>query len=86
MSRSTKKYIKNLDKPTRRKLIEIVKVKWNLSDEEYWLLIYAFVEERMRENTCRKLNFEKTKYSTLLKEVLIKVESTIQQLDKIRTL
>jgi len=86
MTSSTKNYIKNLDKSTRRKLIEIVKLEWNLPEIEYWLLNYAFVEERMRENTCRKLHISTTKYSTLLKEVLIKVESTIQQLDKIRTL
>ena len=57
-----------------------------LSQEEYWLLIYAFVEDRMRENICMKLNIGKTKYHSILNEALIKVDYTINNLDKIRTL
>ena len=80
--KTTRQYLRDLDKPTLRKLFKIA----NLNDDEYWLLIYAFVEERMRENTCMKLNIGKTKYHSMLNEALIKVDFTINNLDKIRTL
>lgn len=58
----------------------------NLTETEYWLMYYAFVKGRMVENICRKLNIQKTKYHTMLNEALIKVEFTINKLDKIRSL
>lgn len=79
---TTRQYLKRLDKPTLRKLFKIA----NLSKTEYWLLIYTFVEERMRENTCAKLAIGKTKYHSMLNEALIKVEYKIQELDKLRTI
>lgn len=79
---TTRQYLRNLDKSVLRKLFKLC----NLSETEYWLLIYAFVEERMRENTCAKLNIRTTKYATMLNEALVKVEFTINNLDKIRTL
>jgi hypothetical protein len=57
-----------------------------LEEDEYWLLYYAFIEKRMRENTCAKLNIRTTKYHSMLNEALIKVDYTIKSLDKIRTL
>lgn len=80
--RTTRQYLKQLDKPTLRKLFKICE----LSETEYWLLIYAFVEERMRENTCAKLSIGKSKYHTMINEALIKVDYTINNLDKVRTL
>lgn len=80
--KTTRQYLRDLDKPTLRKLFKIA----NLDETEYWLLIYAFVEERMRENTCMKLNIGKTKYHSMLNEALIKVDFLIKDLDKIRTL
>lgn len=82
MTLTTRQYLRNLDKPTLRKLFKLA----NLPEDEYWLLIYAFVEKRMRENTCMKLNIRKTKYSTMLNEALIKVDYTIKELDKVRSL
>jgi hypothetical protein len=79
---TTKQYLKKLDKPTLRKLFKLAE----LSEDEYWLVIYAFVEERMRENTCMKLNIRTTKYATLLNQALIKVDFKIKELDKIRSL
>lgn len=79
---TTRQYLKNLDKQTLKKLFEIAE----LSEDEYWLLYYAFIEKRMRENTCAKLNIGTTKYHSLLNEALIKIEYTIRSLDKIRTL
>lgn len=64
---STRQYLKKLDKLTLRKLLKIC----DLSETEYWLLIYAFVEERMRENTCAKLSIGKSKYHTMINEALI---------------
>lgn len=45
---TTRQYLKQLEKPTLRKLFKLA----NLTEQEYWLVIYAFVEERMRDNTC----------------------------------
>lgn len=78
---TTRQYLKTLDKPTLRKFFKICE----LSELEYWLLIYAFVEERMVLNTCAKLSIGKTKYHSMLNEVLIKVEYKIKDLDKLRT-
>ena len=78
---TTRQYLKNLDKETLRKLFKIA----DLTESEYWLLHYAFIERNMRENTCMKLNIRTTKYNTMLNEALIKVEYTIRELDKIRT-
>lgn len=76
-----RQYLKHLDKETLKKLFKIA----DLREDEYWLLYYAFVEKRMRENTCAKLNIRLSKYHTLLNEALIKVDYTIKELDKIRT-
>lgn len=78
---TTRQYLRNLDKETLKKLFKISE----LPEDEYWLLYYAFVEKRMRENTCMKLNIRTTKYATMLNEALIKVEYKIKELDKIRT-
>ena len=79
---TTRQYLRQLDKETLRKLFELS----DLTDTEYWLLTYAFIQKRMRENTCYKLNIGTTKYSTMLNEALIKVEYKIKELDKLRTL
>jgi hypothetical protein len=90
MALTTRQYLKTLAKSgeldTLRKLFKLS----NLSEMEYWLLYYAYVDNngkgRLRENTCMKLNIRTTKYATLLNEALIKVDYTINSLDKIRTL
>ena len=79
---NTKQYLKTLDRETLKKLLKIAE----LQEDEYWLLYYAFVEKRMRENTCFKLNISLRKYHTMLNEALIRVEYTIRSLDKVRTL
>ena len=79
---STRQYLRQLDKSTLAKLFELS----DLTETEYWLLTYAFIQQRMRENTCAKLNIGTTKYATMLNEALIKVEYTIRDLDKIRTM
>lgn len=79
---TTRQYLRNLEPDTLRKLFELSR----LTESEYWLLYYAFVQKRMVENTCAKLSICKTKYHTMLNEALIKVDYTINNLDKIRSL
>lgn len=77
-----RQYLRTLDKETLNKLFKIC----DLEEDEYWLLRYAFVEKRMRQNICMKLNIGSTKYATMLNIALIKVEFKIRELDKLRTL
>ena len=79
---TVRQYLRSLDKSTLDKLFTISE----LDEDEYWLCRYAFIEKRMRENTCAKLNIGTTKYHSLLNSALIKINYTIKNLDKIRTL
>lgn len=79
---STRQYLKNLDKPTLRKLIDLC----DLTEDERWALIFVFVERRMRANICDRFGIEKTKYHSWINEILAKVEVKIRELDKVRTL
>lgn len=88
---TTRQYLKfySKDKDGRvilRKLFKLAKEQGNITDFDYWILTYTYAECRMVENTCRKLSIGKTKYSTALNEALIKIEYTINILDKIRTI
>jgi hypothetical protein len=88
---TTRQYLRHIakekdGKEKLRKLFEIAKDRYCLNDSEYWLLIYCFVQDRMRENICARLNIGTTKYASMLNEALIKIEYTIRDLDKIRTL
>lgn len=78
---STKQYLKNLDKKQILRLIDETK----LDSFERWILIYSFIEKRMIENICMRMNIGRTKYFYVLKEALIKIEYKIQEYDKIRT-
>lgn len=78
---STKKYLKNLDKKQIIKLIN----ETELDYFEKWILTYTFVEKRLIENICMRLNIGRTKYFYVLKEALIKIEYKIKEFDKIRT-
>lgn len=77
-----RQYLRSLDKETLKKLLKIAK----LDEDEYWLCRYAFIEKRMRENICAKLNIRLTKYHSILNGALIKLNYTINELDKIRSL
>lgn len=79
---STRQYLKRLERHQLRKLFDMC----NLTETEKWLLIYAFVEKRLRENTCGKLNISSRQYHYLLNIALTKVEFKIGELDKIRNL
>lgn len=69
-----------------RKLFAMARDEGEITEQEYWLLTYAYVECRMVENTCAKLNMSSTKYATSLNEALIKIDTTINKLDKLRNL
>lgn len=69
-----------------RKLFKFAREHNDITEFDYWILIYAFAECRMVENTCRKLNIQHTKYATALNEALIRIEYTVNKLDKIRTM
>jgi len=81
---NTPKYLKNLDKITLKKLLEIA--KGDLSEDEYWILYYCYVEKRMAENTAAKLHISRSKYFISKSIALIKMEYVIKKLDKIQTL
>lgn len=88
---SVREYLRNYSKTkegrdTLRKLFRFGLENADINEQDFWLLIYAYVEGRMRENTCMKLNIRLTKYNSMLNEALIKINFTINKLDKIRTL
>lgn len=79
---STRQYLRNLERYQLRKLFDMC----DLEENEKWLLIYAFVEKRLRENTCDKLGISSRQYHYLLNVALVKVECKIKEFDKIRYL
>ena len=70
-----------------RKLFQMAKDEGSITEIEYWALIYTYADCRiMRDNTCAKLNMSSTKLATTLNEALIKIDYTINKLDKLRNL
>lgn len=86
-----RQYLRNYSKTKEgriilRKLFNIALENQDITNDDYWILTYAYAECRMRENTCAKLHIRTTKYNSMLNEALIKINCTINKLDKIRTL
>ena len=86
-----RQYLRNYSKTKEgriilRKLFNIALENQDITEDDYWILIYAYAECRMRENTCAKLHIRTTKYNSMLNEALIKINFTINKLDKIRLL
>lgn len=70
-----------------RKLFQLAKDEGTITEIEYWVLIYTYADCRMMgDNTCAKLNMSSTKLATTLNEALIKIDFTINKLDKLRNL
>lgn len=70
-----------------RKLFQMAREEKTITEIEYWVLIYTYADCRiMRDNTCAKLNMSSTKLATTLNEALIKIDFTINKLDKLRNL
>lgn len=69
-----------------RKLFQMALDEGFITEQEYWLLIYAYAERRMVENTCAKLAICQKTYHIILNQALIKINYTICKLDKMYTL
>ena len=82
MAITIRQYVKFLDKEQKIKLFKNA----DLTEEEYWLLTYAYIENRMVVNTCRKLNMSEAKYHYKLNEALIKLKYEIINNPKIYSL
>ena len=65
-----------------RKLFKDAKENNDITEEEYWLLIYAYAECRMVENTCAKLGMCKVTYASRLNIALLKMDYIIKKLNK----
>lgn len=86
-----RQYLRNYGKTTKgkeklRKLFELAKNEETITDFDFWLLIYAYVECRMVLNTCDKLGISKPLYHIKLNLALLKIEYTVKKLDKVYTL
>ena len=69
-----KKKLKEMSKAELRALFE----KAELEETEKWLLRYAYIDERMVLNTCRKLNMSESRYHRMLPVALTKVHYTLK--------
>jgi hypothetical protein len=66
-----------------RKFFKKAKENNDITEEEYWLLIYAYAECRMVENTCAKLGMCRATYASHLNIALLKMDYIIKKLNKI---
>lgn len=82
MGLTVRQYVKLLSKDQLRQLFK----ETDLTDDEYWLLTYAFIERRMVVNTCRKLNISEGKYHYTLNQALIKVKYTLLETPELYSL
>lgn len=69
-----------------RKLFTMARDEGEITEQEYWLLTYAYAECRMVENTCAKLAICKKTYHIWLNQALIKIHYILCKLDKMYTL
>ena len=91
MAITTRQYLRfySKDKDGRVKLRKLFKMALNedfITEQEYWLLIYAYAECRMVDNICAKLAICQKTYHIILNQALIKINYTICKLDKVYTL
>ena len=62
-----------------RKLLMPANEEKDITEIEYWLLTYAYVECRMVENTCAKLGISNSTYHNNINVALAKIENTIKK-------
>lgn len=91
MAITVRQYLKfySKDKEGRiklRKLFNLARENDEITEQEYWLLLYAYAEGRMVENTCAKFGMSKATYHNNMNVALAKIDYTIKRLDKILTL
>lgn len=63
-----------------RKLFQMALDEGFITEQEYWLLIYAYAERRMVENTCAKLGMCKVTYASRLNIALLKMDYIIKKI------
>nr|DAX84362.1 MAG TPA: hypothetical protein [Caudoviricetes sp.] len=73
MKNKVKKYLKNLYKAKRIEEIRQLANHPDLTEDEKWLIIYTFAEDRMVINTARKLNMSERKFYNTQDVVLTKL-------------
>ena len=88
---TAKQYLKffSKDKDGRiklRKIFNIALDNGDITEQEFWLLTYAFVECRMVENTCAKMAICKKTYHIYLNQALIKIHFVLSKLNNLYTL
>lgn len=81
MALTLKQYLKQLDKDTLKKIFD----EADLTELEYWLLTYAYIEHRMVLNTCAKLNISEATYHVKQIQALIKINPIIQKYNKLQS-
>lgn len=69
-----KKKLKSMSSVELKELMN----KANLTEFEYWLIKYAFIDERYVLNTCAKLNISESTYHRLLPIALTKIYYTLK--------
>ena len=69
-----KKKLKSMSSVELKELMN----KSNLTDLEYWLIKYAYIDERLVLNTCAKLNISESTYHRMLPMALIKIYYTLK--------
>ena len=76
-----RQYLRSLNKPALQELFSQI----DLTEDELKLLTYAFIRKEKVEYICDKLFMSKSKYHSLLNRLLIKLEYTIRNLDRLHT-
>lgn len=71
---TTRQYLRTLSKDELYKIFQ----NSDLSETEYKLMCFAFIDKFLREKTCLKLHIQKTKYHSILNEALIKINCTLK--------
>lgn len=81
MALTLRQYLRTLDKDTLKKLFQ----NDNLTDYDKEILTKCFIDNFMVAKTCSILHISKTKYHYSLNEALIKLQYSLNDLDKLHT-
>lgn len=73
-TKELKRKLKSMQKSDLRILFQ----KAELNDTEKWLLIYAYIDERMVQNICAKLSLSESTYFRMLPIALTKIYYTLK--------
>lgn len=73
MKNKVKKYLKNLYQTKQTQKIRALANHPDPNEDEKWLIIYTFAEDRMVANTANKLNVSERKFYNIQDSALIKL-------------